>query len=57
MHQKSSKLGAQIFHGSNNWAVSENRTQSGKPMLANDMHLGFSIPGTWFQIHQVIPGS
>ncbi len=49
-------LGAQIFHGSNNWAVSGTRAANGKPMLANDMHLGYSVPGTWFQIHQVVPG-
>lgn len=49
-------LGLQVFHGSNNWAVAGSRSASGKPLLANDMHLGYSIPGTWFQIHQEIPG-
>src|SRR5208282_500024 len=33
---------------SNNWAVSGKRSQSGKPILANDTHLGFSSPGTWY---------
>lgn len=47
-------LGLQIFHGSNNWVISGSRTASGKPMLANDMHLGFSAPGIWYQMHQVI---
>ncbi len=46
------KLGGEIFNGSNNWAVSGSRTQSGKPLLANDMHLGLMAPGIWYQIHQ-----
>lgn len=51
-----SSLGLQVFHGSNNWAVSGSRTVSGKPMLANDMHLGYNVPGVWYQMHQCIPG-
>jgi penicillin amidase len=33
--------------GSNNWVLSGDRTQSGKPILANDPHLGFSMPSVW----------
>jgi penicillin amidase len=33
--------------GSNNWVVAGDRTQSGKPILANDPHLGFSMPSVW----------
>ncbi len=33
--------------GSNNWVVSGDRTASGKPILANDPHLGFGIPSVW----------
>lgn len=33
---------------SNAWAVSGKRTESGKPILANDPHLGFSIPILWY---------
>jgi penicillin amidase len=33
--------------GSNNWVVSGARTQSGKPILANDPHLGFGMPSVW----------
>ncbi|HEY4788551.1 MAG TPA: penicillin acylase family protein, partial [Bacteroidales bacterium] len=32
------------------------RTSSGKPLLANDMHLGFRIPGVWYQMHQIVQG-
>ncbi len=33
--------------GSNNWVVSGARTASGKPILANDPHLGFAMPSIW----------
>ncbi len=35
--------------GSNNWVVSGSHTATGKPLLANDMHLGHSVPGIWYQ--------
>jgi penicillin amidase len=49
-------LGITTFSGSNNWAVSGKRTETGKPVLSNDMHLSFGSPGIWIQMHQVIPG-
>ena len=54
---KLEELGMDIFEGSNNWAVSGSKTESGMPILANDMHLSFNIPGIWMQIHQVINNS
>lgn len=36
--------------GSNNWAVSGKLTASGKPLLANDPHLGIQIPSIWYQM-------
>ncbi len=33
---------------SNAWAVAGSRTQSGKPLLANDPHLGFQLPSLWY---------
>jgi penicillin amidase len=50
------KLGADVLDASNNWAVSGNRSITGMPLLANDMHLGLNVPGIWIQMHQVIPG-
>lgn len=35
--------------GSNNWAVSGERTGTGKPLLAGDPHLSTSMPGIWYQ--------
>ncbi len=36
--------------GSNAWAVSARRARDGVAILANDMHLGLSIPNTWFRL-------
>ncbi len=48
------ELGADIFSASNNWAITGEKSGSGKCILANDMHLGLNIPGIWYQMHQVI---
>jgi penicillin amidase len=42
--------------GSNNWVVSGAHTESGKPLLANDPHLGHSVPSVWYMIHLKGPG-
>ncbi len=42
--------------GSNNWVVSGSHTKSGKPLLANDPHLAFSIPSVWYMNHLQAPG-
>lgn len=43
--------------GSNNWAVSGEKTVTGLPMLANDPHLGLSFPSIWYQIQLSTPTS
>ncbi|MFN2147690.1 MAG: penicillin acylase family protein, partial [Anaerolineales bacterium] len=35
--------------GSNNWVISGQRTESGKPILANDPHLGIQMPSIWYE--------
>ncbi|MCG6927475.1 MAG: penicillin acylase family protein [Acidobacteria bacterium] len=35
--------------GSNSWAVSPDRTAHGHAILADDMHLGISVPNTWYR--------
>ena len=37
--------------GSNNWVVDDTLTASGKPLLANDPHLGTQVPSTWYLAH------
>ncbi|WP_137845939.1 penicillin acylase family protein [Microbacterium sp. 2FI] len=36
--------------GSNSWVVSGDLTESGMPLLANDPHLGASLPSVWHQV-------
>ncbi|UCC38652.1 MAG: penicillin acylase family protein [Candidatus Aminicenantes bacterium] len=43
------------FQGSNNWVLAGNRTESGKPLLANDPHLEISLPPVWYEIHLHCP--
>ena len=52
----SGRLGSQFALGSNNWAIDGKKSASGKPMLANDPHLGFSLPSIWYTAHLVAPG-
>ncbi|NOZ45977.1 MAG: penicillin acylase family protein [Chlorobi bacterium] len=49
-------LGLEIFNASNNWAVAGKKSTTGKPIFANDMHLGLFAPGIWYQMHQVVEG-
>ena len=42
-------------NGSNNWAVNGTKTQSGRPILSNDPHLGVSLPSLWFEIQLTTP--
>jgi len=37
-------------NGSNNWAVSGKKTQSGRPILCNDPHLGTNLPSIWYEM-------
>jgi penicillin amidase len=42
--------------GSNNWALSGDKTASGFPILANDPHLNLTLPSIWYQIQLHAPG-
>lgn len=44
------------FEGSNAWALSGARTASGKPLLAGDPHIRFSVPQVWYSAHLSAPG-
>jgi len=41
---------------SNEWVVSGGHSVSGKPLLANDPHLGLAFPSTWYLARMVGPG-
>jgi len=48
--------GQYVNPGSNAWAVSGAHTADGKPMVANDPHLRYSVPATWHLVHLKAPG-
>ena len=43
------------FIGSNSWVIAPQKTKNGKVIFANDPHIGFSQPGTWYEAHIVTP--
>jgi penicillin amidase len=47
--QQADALEAEALVGSNNWAVGGSLTDDGRAILANDMHLGLSVPNTWYR--------
>lgn len=42
--------------GSNNWVLNGALSDTGKPLLANDPHLGLSAPALWYFAHLSAPG-
>ena len=42
-------------NGSNNWAVSGAKSETGNPILANDPHLGLKLPAIWFVMQLSTP--
>jgi penicillin G amidase len=42
--------------GSNSWVLSGSRTRSGRPILANDPHLGLRTPSIWYLARLEAPG-
>lgn len=43
------------FIGSNSWVIGAEKTKNGKVILANDPHIMYSQPGTWYEAHIVCP--
>jgi penicillin G amidase len=43
------------FIGSNSWVVGPKKTKSGKVLFANDPHIEYSQPGTWYEAHIECP--
>lgn len=50
------ELGLTIPMNSNNWAVSGEKSLTGKPIVANDMHLSLNLPSLWYPLHQSLEG-
>jgi penicillin G amidase len=43
------------FIGSNSWVIGAPKTKNGKVIFANDPHIAFSQPCTWYEAHIVTP--
>jgi len=50
------RLGLEAPAGSNAWAISGRLTASGKPLLANDPHMAWTMPSIWYESHLTAPG-
>ncbi len=50
------RMGTGESPGSNAWALSGSHTASGHPLLSNDMHLEYSLPGIWYMTQLTAPG-
>ncbi len=48
--------GMPVLEGSNAWAVSGQRTASGRPLLAGDPHIAYAVPAVWYEAHLSSPG-
>lgn len=47
---------APLMEGSNAWAIAGRATTSGKPLLAGDPHISYSVPAVWYEAHLSSPG-
>ncbi|WP_448519811.1 penicillin acylase family protein [Rhodoflexus sp.] len=54
VHQIDSRF--PLLQGSNGWVIAPSRSKSGKVILANDTHIGYSQPSVWFEAHLSYPG-
>jgi penicillin amidase len=50
------KIPVPLMIGSNAWVLSGQLTKSGKPILANDTHIGFAQPAVWYEAALSYPG-
>lgn len=56
LYRATDSIGTRKQQASNEWVLSGAHTVSGKPLLANDPHLGLGFPGTWYLARLVGPG-
>ncbi|MEN3040784.1 MAG: penicillin acylase family protein [Bacteroidia bacterium] len=52
---RQSMEGSSVWLGSNNWALSGQKTLTGYPLLANDPHLSLNLPSIWLEMHLNAP--
>ena len=51
------EIGKPDLAGSNNWVVAGDLTETGGALMSNDMHLGLTVPGIWYQARLVVAGT
>jgi penicillin amidase len=56
LYEGTDNIATRKREASNEWVLSGAHSVSGKPLLANDPHLAFSFPGTWYLARLVGPG-
>ena len=56
LYRSTDNVATRKREASNEWVLSGAHTVSGKPLLANDPHLGFAFPGLWYLARLVGPG-
>ncbi len=49
------RTGGEVQPGSNAWVISGARSATGKPILANDPHLEWTVPSEWYLVHLKAP--
>jgi len=49
-------LGIPLWWGSNSWVIGPQKSKSGKVLFANDTHIDYGQPATWFEAHLKYPG-
>jgi penicillin amidase len=49
-------LPLKIWSGSNAWAISAEKSESGKVLFENDTHIGVQQPAVWYDAHIECPG-
>ena len=55
VHNLTKLLPLPEFIGSNSWVLSGEKTKSGKVILANDPHIGYSSPSVWYEAYLNAP--
>jgi penicillin amidase len=52
--ETAARAGEAPLFGSNNWAVAGPLSTTGAALVANDMHLGLPVPGTWYRAQLIV---
>ena len=52
----SNSIPVPMWIGSNSWVIAPSKSESGKVILANDTHIGYSQPSVYFEAHIEYPG-